>query len=380
MYEIADYARMIGFKGRTSAYARALEAHIVPGAVVLDIGAGTGILSFLACRAGAAKVYAVESDDIIQLARETAADNGLSSRIEFVQGLTTEIDLPEKVDGIVCDIHGILPLHGKNVVSILDARDRFLKPGGWILPSRETIWAALACCPSVHSSLVSTWDTEYRFDFGKARLKAVNNVRGVRLKPEDLLVPPQRWAVLDYENLDRPSVRGDLSWPIERSATAHGVCMWFEAETVPGSAYTNSPAAREPYVFRHAFFPWPDAVELMPGDRVTVSVRADFMNLAYVWSWDTSVKSDSGQVKAGYRQSTFIGAVLSNERLRRRAAGFIPEPNQDWSVDRKVLGLINSRISLGQIADALLAEFPAQFKSWKAALARAADLSEKYSK
>jgi type I protein arginine methyltransferase len=380
MYDLAAYAAMIAFKGRTSAYARGLEAHIRPDSVVLDIGAGTGILSLLACRAGASKVYAVESDNIIQLARETAADNGFSSRIEFIQGLTTEIELPEKVDGIVCDVHGVLPVNGKSVVSILDARDRFLKPGGWILPARETMWAALACCPSLHGSLTNTWDTDYGFDFGRARLKAVNNMRGVRLKPEDLLVAPQRWTALDYKNLDGPSVKGDLSWLIEQNATAHGVCMWYEAETDPGSSYTNAPSVRELYVYRHGFFPWPATLELTAGDRVTVSLRADFVNVEYIWSWDTSVRSESGQEKARYRQSTLIGATLSPARLRRRAAGSVPAPNQDWRIDSKLLELIGRGISLGEVATALLAEFPGQFKDWSVALARAADVSEKYSK
>lgn len=380
MYDLADYAAMIAFKGRTSAYARGIEAHVTPGSVILDIGAGTGILSFLACRAGASKVYAVESDNIIQLARETAADNGFSSRIEFVQGLTTEIELPEKVDGIVCDIHGILPVSGKSIVSILDARDRFLKPGGWILPAREKMWATLACCPSLHASLSSTWDTEYGFDFGRARLKAVNNMRAVRLKPEDLLGAPQRWTVLDYETLEGSSLSGDLSWLIERNATAHGVCVWYEAETDPASMFTNAPAARERYVYRHAFFPWPEPVELMAGDRVTVSLRADFVNGDYVWSWNTALTSDSSHVKARYHQSTFIGAILSPERLRRSAAGFVPEPNEDWRIDSKLLELIGRGISLGEIATTLLAEFPAQLKDWNVALARAADLSETYSK
>ena len=380
MYDLAAYAAMIAFKSRTSAYARALEALVTPGSVVLDIGAGTGILSFLACRAGASKVYAIESDDIIQLARETAADNGFSSRIEFVQGLTTDIDLPGKVDGIVCDIHGVLPVYRKSVVSILDARDRFLKPGGWILPSRETIWAALACCRSFHDSLIGTWNTEYGFDFKRARLKAVNSLQAVHLKSENLLVAPQCWTVLDYKDLDHPSVKGEVSWLIERNATAHGVCMWFEAETLLPSSYTNSPANREPHAFRHGFFPWPEAVELIAGDHVTVGLRADFVNGDYVWSWNTTLTGDSSQVKARYRQSTLIGATLSPERLHRRAAGFVPEPKPDLPVDSKLLSLIGSGISLGEIASALLAEFPAQFKDWNAALARAADLSETYSK
>lgn len=380
MYDLAAYAGMIAFKSRTSAYARALEAYVSPGSVVLDIGAGTGILSFLACRAGASKVYAVESDNIVQLARETAAENGLSSRIEFIQGLTTEIELPERVDGIVCDIHGMLPLYAKSVVSILDARDRFLKPGGWILPSRETMWAALACCPSVHASLINSWDTAYGFDFGRARHKVVNTVQSVRLKPQDLIVAPQRWASLDYKDMSGPNAKGDLSWVIEHKATAHGMCMWFDAETVPEANYNNSPATREPYVFRHAFFPWPEAIEMTPGDRVTVSLRADFVDSDYVWSWETSVKNESDDVLARYRQSTFTAALLSPERLRKRAAGFVPKPNEDWRVDRQLLSLLGNGISLNEIATALLAEFPARFDSWNEALARVADLSEKYSK
>src|SRR5271165_3586372 len=106
MYELVTYGKMVADKGRTSSYDRALRANIRPGAVVLDIGAGPGILAFLACRAGAATVYAVEPDDVIQLAKEIAADNGFSNRIQFIQAMTTEIDLPEKVDGIVADIRG----------------------------------------------------------------------------------------------------------------------------------------------------------------------------------------------------------------------------------------------------------------------------------
>ncbi len=55
MYSLADYGDMIADEGRTSVYARALEARITPLSVVLDIGTGPGILALLACRAGARK-------------------------------------------------------------------------------------------------------------------------------------------------------------------------------------------------------------------------------------------------------------------------------------------------------------------------------------
>jgi type I protein arginine methyltransferase len=113
MYDVVTYGAMVADRGRTSSYDRALRANIRPGAVVLDIGAGPGIMTFPACRAGAAKVYAVEPDDVIQLAQQIAADNGFSSRIEFIQAMTTDIDLPEKVDGIVADIRGRSALREK---------------------------------------------------------------------------------------------------------------------------------------------------------------------------------------------------------------------------------------------------------------------------
>jgi protein arginine N-methyltransferase 1 len=380
MYDIVEYAGMIAFEERTSAYARAVEANIVPRATVLDIGCGPGILSLLACRAGASKVYAVEPNDIIQLARETAADNGLLNRIEFIQALSTEIELPERVDGIVADIHGVLPLHGKSIISILDARDRLLKHDGWIIPRRETIWAALSSCPVLHSSLIDGWNKQYDFDFARARLQATNGLRAARLKADDLVVQPQPWAVLDYKQLHGCNVNGKMFWVMDRNVTAHGICAWYDCETAEGAGFSNSPAANGPFVYRHAFFPWPEALELEVGDQVEISLRADFVDPDYVWAWNTRVTNDSGQERARYRQSTFIGAPLSPERLRKRAASFVPRPNDDSRVDCQVLELMRRNISLGEIAKVLLAGFPERFKNWNAALARAADLSEKYSR
>ena len=72
MYSIADYGAMIADEVRMGAFVRALRQAVKPGAVVIDIGTGTGIFALLACRFGARRVYAIEPSDAIQVAREIA--------------------------------------------------------------------------------------------------------------------------------------------------------------------------------------------------------------------------------------------------------------------------------------------------------------------
>src|SRR5262245_50341065 len=69
---------------RVRAYDRAIRRR-VKGRRVLDVGAGTGLLSLLAARAGAAHVHAVEKTAIARAARRVAQDNGLAGRVTFTQ-------------------------------------------------------------------------------------------------------------------------------------------------------------------------------------------------------------------------------------------------------------------------------------------------------
>lgn len=125
---------------------------------------GSGILALLACQAGAQKVYAVEQDGIIQVARESAARNGYTDRIEFIQALSTAIDLPEPVDVIVSEIHGILPFFPGSLASIIDARNRFLKPGGVLIPMRETVSVAVVTLPDRYERIVGPWAPSFGLD------------------------------------------------------------------------------------------------------------------------------------------------------------------------------------------------------------------------
>src|SRR5438309_7828089 len=91
---------------RVSAFRHAIEEVVTPGDVVLDLGSGTGILGFMACLAGAKRVYAVDEGPIVGLAREVAKANGFQDRITQIQGLSTRVALPETVDIALADQKG----------------------------------------------------------------------------------------------------------------------------------------------------------------------------------------------------------------------------------------------------------------------------------
>jgi len=98
---------MLGDLVRGETYRRAIESVITPDSVVLDMGAGSGILSFFAAAAGAKKVYAIERTDIVNLTRELAHLNGLSNRVEIIQADVLDIKLTEKVDVLVSEWLGL---------------------------------------------------------------------------------------------------------------------------------------------------------------------------------------------------------------------------------------------------------------------------------
>jgi protein arginine N-methyltransferase 1 len=381
-YGIDVYGKMILDESRTGAYADALRAAVRDGSIVLDIGTGTGILAFLACRFGARKVYAIEAGDVIQLARQAAAANGFAERIEFIQEISTRVNLPEKVDVIVADIHGILPAFEASLMSIMDARDRFLAPGGRLIPQQETLWAALVHAADAYGEVVEPWENKgYGFDFQAIRDIAVNNFRRLKSGGDPLVTEPRCWATLDYRTLSLPNLDGQILWTLDRAVTAHGLAVWFDCEAYDGVGFSNSPVSPTKQNFGHAFFPWSRPVQLSPGDQVSVQIRADLVGEGYVWRWNTDITTgaDVSRAQVAFRQSTFQGAPLSPESLRKRAQTFVPTPNEDSRIDRVILQQMADGLSLDQIAQNVAMQFSGRFRTWQNALDRVAGLSTKYS-
>ena len=117
---------MLADETRAEAYEQAIRGAVRAGDVVVDVGAGTGLLSLMACRAGASRVYAIEEARIVDLAVTIARENGFADRIVFLRGNSLKIEVPEKADVVVSETIGSF-VFSENILAILDdARRRFM--------------------------------------------------------------------------------------------------------------------------------------------------------------------------------------------------------------------------------------------------------------
>ncbi|HAK56989.1 MAG: class I SAM-dependent methyltransferase [Vicinamibacterales bacterium] len=385
MYSIADYGAMISDETRMDAFVRALRQAVTADTVVLDIGTGTGIFALLATRFGARRVYAIEPDDAIEVARQIAAANGYADRIEFIQQMSTEVTLPERADLIISDLGGVLPWFQGHIPSIADARRRLLAPGGVLIPKRDTAWAAVVEAKDLYARRTGGWESDvFGLDMEAARRIVTNTWSKGRVTPDDLLTGLERWATIDYAAVEDPDVRAHMTWTVTRSGTGHGLAAGFERTVSDGVHLSNAPdapdAVRPDDIYGTVFFPWSVPVALEAGDVVSVDLEARLIGNDYVWSWKTHVSDQgpSGANKAEFTQSTFFGAPLSPSTLRKRAASYTPTLNEDGRIARVVLESMTKDMSLGEIARRVSTEFSTRFPRPQDALSHVADLSKQY--
>ncbi len=382
MYSLHSYGEMIADRMRTGTHARALRKAVKPGSVVLEIGTGPGIFAIFACKLGAKRVYAIESDEIINVARENALAADCADKIQFFEDLSLRVSLPERADIVFSDLRGGLPLLGQHIPSIIDARKRFLAPGGTLIPRRDTIYAAVAEIPKRYAEITSPWErNSCHQELTAARRLALNNIQRFRVKPRELLTAPEVWATLDYMSIENADVSGEIKWTAKRAGTGHGILTWFDAELIDGIGFSTAPGTPAS-VYAPLFFPWANPVKLARGQSVRVRLEAKLVNDEYVWRWTTDVRPGAAKERTGahFDQSTFAGSVISLAKLHKSASDYVPQLSETGDVDRRILELMDGRATLEGIARLLASEFRETFADWHEALSRVGTVSQKYSR
>jgi SAM-dependent methyltransferase len=217
--------------------------------VVVDIGAGTGLLSFFAVQAGARHVYAIEKSGIAQVAAELVEANRFRDRITLIRENSKKVRLPERCDVLITETLSCFCFDDEDIIeSIADARERFLKPGGLIIPqSADTFLVPFASDSFGMGRLVAIDSANrssfYDLDYRPLAEKFFNERRFVHAsgKPLSALSHPELSHHVDFKTVTQNPGKALIPFQIDADGRLDGFLGWFEALLCEGVTVGNSP-------------------------------------------------------------------------------------------------------------------------------------------
>jgi type I protein arginine methyltransferase len=240
-YSLANQQIMLEDEQRTGCYRAAIVGNRsdFEGRTVLDVGAGTGILSLFAAQAGARKVYACERTSCAEYARMLVRTNNLADTIEVIETPLEELQLPEKVDVIVSEPLGFALFHEQMLNVFLEARDRFLAPSGKMFPTSARLWLAPFTDDVLYFSRRSKSDFWQQRDFHGVDLSGISELARLesfgmpaisQFDPGCLMASPVAFEI-DFSTrplADLASIEVPFHFAATDAGSIHGLVAWFD--------------------------------------------------------------------------------------------------------------------------------------------------------
>ena len=219
---------------RTETYRAAIlqNKHLFRDKVVLDVGCGTGILSLFSARAGARKVYGIEMSEMAVLAQKVVFDNKLDKIVEIIRGKVEEVEIPEKVDVIVSEWMGYCLFYESMLDSVLVARDKWLKPGGVILPDKVYLYLCGFSNNNFQREKDETCSYNPELDLNFSSLKPLAFKEPViqYINAKDVITKPFLVKQFDLltDMVEDIEIDEDISFNTTLSGTLSGIVAYFD--------------------------------------------------------------------------------------------------------------------------------------------------------
>ena len=342
---------------RLERFRAAVTRVVRPGDLVVDVGCGSGVLGLLCLQAGASKVWGIDSTPILQAARETFARAGLGDRYVCISDRSHRVDLPEKVDIAICDHIGYFGFDYSIVDTMQDARRRFLKPGGKLLPSRIRLMLGLVQSSACRQKADAWGRAPVPAELHWLREHGVNSKHAVKLTPPEILAAPATLGAIDL-NADNPeffSFKAELV--ADRDGVVDGLAGWFECELADGIWMTNSPLASDAINREQAFLPIDQQLAVKSGETLRATIMARPADQLIAW---TLTAPASGR---RFSHSTFKGTLLSADDLVRSQPDRVPRLSRAGLARRIVMSYCDAKRNAREIEQAVVRDHPDLFPS-----------------
>ena len=270
--------------------------------IVLDVGTGTGVLAVWAAKAGAKHVYAVDASGAYQHAEQLVRSEGVSDRVTVLHTKIEEAEIPQSVDVIISEWMGVFLIKESMFDSVAYARDKWLKPGGLLLPSRATIELGLYTPDKDydHTNFVRENLERERTEWAKtvADLRSLdvdysalthnleqelldhylrNAIRSNYLSSDNLAADAKQILAFDCATVDPAALiqfSKEFQFTITQHAEIRGFLGWFTVQFPNGVVLDTGPKPTYNH-WGQQLYPLEQSLEVVPGDHVvgTITVR-----------------------------------------------------------------------------------------------------------
>ncbi|XP_019192643.1 PREDICTED: probable protein arginine N-methyltransferase 1.2 [Ipomoea nil] len=218
---------------RTKTYQNVIykNAFLFKDKVVLDVGAGTGILSLFCAKVGAKHVYAVECSTMAGMAQEIVKSNGFSDVITVIKGKIEEIELPvAQVDIIISEWMGYFLLYENMLNTVLYARNKWLVPNGLVLPDKASLYLTAIEDADYKEDKIEFWNNVYGFNMRCIRKQAMSEPLVDTVDKNQIVTNCQLLKTMDISKMDAgdESFTAPFKLVAERDDYIHALVAYFD--------------------------------------------------------------------------------------------------------------------------------------------------------
>lgn len=287
--DLFQHDRMLGDSVRIDAYWKAFEKHLTDEQTVVDLGTGTGVLAMFAAK-HAKRVHAIEHGPVIETAAAIAADNGFTN-IEFHHMNSQRFELPEKADAIIHEQLGDALFDEKVVENMADLRDRVLKPGGRIYPSKLHLYIEPVQLREDMRAPFAWQQRLHGIDFSRLEEEAVMShsylYRLFRPFPFGRYLCDREPVVsIDLETARAEDLPKRISYVRKASGEGFfdGFCVYFDAAFDDEIQFTTAPDAPATN--------WATPLlrvserKVKPGDEIRLELETEDLASPSTWTWN----------------------------------------------------------------------------------------------
>ena len=352
-FSVQDHRSMVFDKLRNNLYSNAIKNAVEEDSVVLDLGAGLGLHGFMAALGGARKIYLVDPSPVMKIADMVAKANGFSDRITCIQEEIQETDLPEKVDIIISVFTGNFLLTEDLLPSLFHARDKYLRPGGTLIPDRAKMEIVPVFVPEYYKKNITDWSKPFHdMDFSQVRQFAANSLYydEPNSMKSTFLAEPVELMDMNFMTTTEAACRNQIEVNITKNGLCHGWLGWFQIHL--GNKWLSTSPLKTQTHWRQIFLPLNQPVQVKVGDKMSFELnRPEFGE----WTWTV----ETAEIRQ--RHSTFLSGPITPTDLYKKSDGNKAILSQKGQVALEVLQRLNGTQLTSEIAVQITKSYPALF-------------------